>query len=140
MIIINSYPVAQALFEQKGANYSDRPVLSMLGELGGWNQVTPFVGINPEGRMRFHRRFMQQIIGTRQNMERFHLLQEEEMRRLLRRIYNQPRYSALQGHVAQCVLARHYYFRDDQISAVASPEPSFYASLMGTTCRKITTR
>lgn len=99
MIIINSYETAVEMLEKKSLIYSDRPVLPMAGELGGWNKVTTL--LRDKERLRLHRRLMQRVIGTQPYMKRFHPVQEQATHEFLKRILERPQPEELAKHVRQ---------------------------------------
>ena len=88
MIILNSSEAAVELFDKRSANYSDRPVAMMAGEIMGWNQSLALVRYGP--RFREYRKYMNKVIGTRASMEKFAPLVEKEMAKLVARIAANP--------------------------------------------------
>ncbi|GJE86539.1 cytochrome P450 [Phanerochaete sordida] len=88
MVVLNSAKHAVALLDKRSNIYSDRPVLTMGGELVGWNKILALV---PYGeRFREYRRFMAKLVGTKTQMERHLPLVEHETRNFLRRILRHP--------------------------------------------------
>ncbi|KIY43454.1 cytochrome P450 [Fistulina hepatica ATCC 64428] len=55
-VILNSESAVIDLLEKRGAIYSNRPRLVLLGELHGWDDATPHLQYGP--RLRRHRQFM----------------------------------------------------------------------------------
>ncbi|KAJ7880044.1 hypothetical protein B0H14DRAFT_3770128 [Mycena olivaceomarginata] len=49
IIIINSLEVTKDLLDVRGANFSDRPVIPMGGELAGFNNTPPVSSLRPDG-------------------------------------------------------------------------------------------
>lgn len=88
MIILNSSKAAVDLLDKRSANYSDRPVITMCGEIVGWNRSLALI---PYGsRFRELRKHMSRVIGTRANMERFTPLQERETAKFVARVMADP--------------------------------------------------
>jgi hypothetical protein len=88
MIILNSSKAAVDLFDKRSANYSDRPVVMMCGEIVGWNRSLALLQCGP--RFREFRKYLSKCIGTRGSMERFTPLQEKEMAKFLARVMADP--------------------------------------------------
>ena len=88
MIILNSSKAAVELFDKRSANYSDRPVAMMAGEIMGWNRSLALVRYGPQ--FREYRKYMNRVIGTRASMEKFSPLVEKEMAKLVARIAANP--------------------------------------------------
>jgi cytochrome P450 len=95
LIILNSAKIAVEMLEKKSANYSDRPVLPMGGELVGWQNTLVLV---PYGdRFREYRRYFHQLIGSRNSMEVFHPVEELETHIFLQKVLAKP--ADLAAHV-----------------------------------------
>ncbi|KAF7371341.1 Cytochrome P450 [Mycena sanguinolenta] len=62
MIIVNSLGIAEDLLETHGANFSDRPVMPMAGELMGFNNVLPLVQYGD--RVKQERKLFHQLFGN----------------------------------------------------------------------------
>ncbi|GJE86536.1 cytochrome P450 [Phanerochaete sordida] len=89
MVILNSAKDAVALLDKRGTIYSDRPVLTMGGELVGWKES---VSLLPYGaRFREYRKFMAKAIGSKAQVERYLPLVERETVRLLQRMLDHPK-------------------------------------------------
>ncbi|KAI5122653.1 hypothetical protein M0805_007915 [Coniferiporia weirii] len=87
MLIINSVEAARDLMEKKGAIYSDRPRMFVLGELMGWSNTLPFL---PYGeRFRKHRRMMQQHFNSHA-VSAFRSIQTGQVHDFLRRVLVKP--------------------------------------------------
>ena len=98
---MNRLEDAIALFEKRSANYSDRPMLVVAGEMVGWSQT---LVLSPYGeRFRDIRRLLHQFVGTEKLMHGFHGIQEEETRRFARRLVQDP--SRWIEHTKKCVHA-----------------------------------
>jgi cytochrome P450 len=88
MIILNSSKAAVDLFDKRSANYSDRPIVMMCGEIVGWNRSMVLLQYGP--RFREFRKHLSRFIGTRASMERFTPLQEKETAKFLARVMADP--------------------------------------------------
>ena len=87
-IIINSSKAATDLLDKRSATYSNRPILTMGGEIVGWNRS---MGLSQYGpRFREYRKFVNKVIGTRASMENLAPLQEREMVKFLARVTADP--------------------------------------------------
>ena len=88
MIVLNSAEHAIALLEKRGTLYSDRPVLTMGGELVGWKYT---LGLTPYGdRFRDYRRYIGKAIGGRDQMQSHLQLIEHQTAKFLWRVLNDP--------------------------------------------------
>ncbi|KAF7348065.1 Cytochrome p450 [Mycena sanguinolenta] len=72
----------------RGANFSDRPIIPVGGELGGFNNVMALVGYGD--RVRKERKLFHQLFGTQAAIKQFLPLLSTETRKLLRRIVVNP--------------------------------------------------
>ncbi|KAF9522935.1 cytochrome P450 [Crepidotus variabilis] len=82
LIILNSADIMEE-FDKQGANYSDRPVLQMGGELVGFNNL---LGLTRYGsRLRSYRKQFSRFVGAPKNIQSLQPLIEEETRKFLRR-------------------------------------------------------
>ena len=88
MILLNSSKAAVDLLDKRSADYSDRPILMMCGEIVGWNQSLGLVQYGP--RLREFRKYMSKLIGTRASVEKFTSLQEREAAKCVARIMADP--------------------------------------------------
>jgi len=88
MIILNSSKAAVEILEKRSANYSDRPVIMMCGEIVGWNRSLALTQYGP--RFREFRKYMSRLIGTRASMEKFAPLQERETAKFVARVMADP--------------------------------------------------
>ena len=88
MIILNSSKAAVELLDKRSANYSDRPIAMMCGEIVGWNRSLALLRYGP--RFREIRKYMNKVIGTRANMGKFAPLMEKEMAKFVARIASDP--------------------------------------------------
>ncbi|KAJ7704762.1 cytochrome P450 [Mycena rosella] len=88
MIIINSPKVAEDLLDVKGANFSDRPVVQMGGELVGFRNALSLCQYGD--RVRKERKLFHQLFGTSKAIERFLPLNRLEIRKLLQYLVRHP--------------------------------------------------
>ncbi|KAF8177313.1 cytochrome P450 [Mycena galopus ATCC 62051] len=89
MIIVNSLKVAEDLLETGGANFSDRPVMPMGGELIGFNNL--LVMSQYGDRVRKERKLFHQLFGNSASIvTQFGPLLTSEVHKLLRNILNSP--------------------------------------------------
>lgn len=88
MIILNSSKAAVEILDKRSANYSDRPVIMMCGEIVGWNRSLALTQYGP--RFREFRKYMSRLIGSRASMERFTPLQERETAKFVARVMADP--------------------------------------------------
>ncbi|OCH95986.1 cytochrome P450 [Obba rivulosa] len=88
MVILNSPKLALEMLDKKSAIYSDRPTLTMGGELAGWDRTLVLLRYGTV--FRETRRLFSQLIGSRKHVERFHSLFEVETRKFLYRLMRHP--------------------------------------------------
>ncbi|KAF7334628.1 Cytochrome P450 [Mycena venus] len=88
MIIVNSVKVAEDLLDVRGANFSDRAVIPMAGELCGFNNA--LILSQYGDRVRKERKLFHQLFGTQAATAQFALLLSEEIHNLLRNIAKNP--------------------------------------------------
>nr|BAK09523.1 cytochrome P450 [Postia placenta] len=88
IVILNSIQHAYDMFEKKSNIYSDRPAITMAGEMVGWDRT--LVLLRYGTRFRETRKLFSQLIGTRSQTERFSQHLEHEVHRFLRRILREP--------------------------------------------------
>ncbi|KAF9525564.1 cytochrome P450 [Crepidotus variabilis] len=82
LVILNSANIMDE-FDKRGANYSDRPVLQMGGELVGYNNTLALLRYGP--RFRFYRKHFSRFVGPNKPIQSLHPLVEQETRKFLRR-------------------------------------------------------
>jgi len=87
-IILNSLEAAVDLLDKRSAIYSGRPILTMGGEMVGWDRSLVLTQYGPQ--FRESRKFMNRAIGTRASMEKLAPLQEREMAKFLVRVIADP--------------------------------------------------
>jgi len=88
MVILNSSKAAIDLLDKRSANYSDRPVVMMCGEIVGWNRSLALTQYG--SRFREFRKYMNRVVGTRASMEKFAPLQERETAKFVARVMADP--------------------------------------------------
>ena len=88
MVILNSAEFASELLEKRSAIYSDRPTLTMSGELVGWKNSLGLVRYND--KFREYRRFISHKMGTKSLVQEFYQLEEMETRRFIQRVLQEP--------------------------------------------------
>ncbi|KAG1907690.1 cytochrome P450 [Suillus fuscotomentosus] len=93
--VLNSVEAAMALLDKKSAVYSDRPVLTMGGELVGWKYCMGLLSYGD--RFRYYRKNIHRIIGSRAAMAVYEQIEEIETRRFLKRVFVKP--EQLQAHI-----------------------------------------
>ncbi|TCD64635.1 hypothetical protein EIP91_003837 [Steccherinum ochraceum] len=86
IIILNKRQDMLALTVKKHDNYALRPSFTTW-EASGWTQIT---GLHNGPLWKEHRRFMGNLFGTRQLMQKFYRLEIHEMRKFLRNVCNTP--------------------------------------------------
>lgn len=80
IVILNSLDAAIDLLDKRGAFYSDRPVLTMVGKLMGWAQQLVLLPLGES--FRNQRRFLHRHLGSRNQLhkiEQWHELIENEV-------------------------------------------------------------
>ncbi|KAI0351255.1 cytochrome P450 [Trametes cingulata] len=85
MIIINSFKHAYELLEKRSAVYSDRPHLTMAGDIVGWDQI--LVLLRYGAQFREYRRLMARALGSRRSVAAFAPVIEAQSAQLLARLY-----------------------------------------------------
>ncbi|PIL26201.1 cytochrome P450 [Ganoderma sinense ZZ0214-1] len=88
MVIINSYKHAYELLEKRSGIYSDRPHLTMAGDIVGWDQI--LVLLRYGNQFREYRRLMARVLGSRKNVESFVPIMEEQAGKLLHILLREP--------------------------------------------------
>ena len=88
MIILNSSKAAVDLLDKKSPTYSNRPVLTMCGDIIGWNKAMGLIQYGP--RFREFRKYLNKSIGTRAGVEKFAPLQEKETAKFVARVMTDP--------------------------------------------------
>ncbi|KAJ3485041.1 hypothetical protein NLI96_g5232 [Meripilus lineatus] len=101
VVILNSAEFATELLEKRGAIYSDRPTLTMSGELVGWKNSLGLVRYND--KFREYRRFISHKMGTKSLVQEFYQLEEMETRRFIQRVLQEP--EDLAAHIRRTAAA-----------------------------------
>ncbi|KAF9227082.1 cytochrome P450 [Gyrodon lividus] len=94
-IILDSVKVVDDILEKRSSISSDRPHLTMGGDLVGWGDSLIFQQYGE--RFRQHRKFFHRQIGSRTSLATFYPVEEEETKRFLCNVLNNP--DDLAGHV-----------------------------------------
>lgn len=88
IVVLNDVNYAFDMLDKKSRLYSDRPTLVMAGQLVGWDEgpaLIPFCDTWSEYRKHFS-----QFMGTRQKVEAFDDVFQEEANALLNRMLKNP--------------------------------------------------
>ena len=88
MIVINSYKHAYELLEKRSTIYSDRPHLTMAGDISGWDRILVLLRYGQQ--FREYRRLMARALGSRKHVEQYIPTVEEQTSRLLVRLLREP--------------------------------------------------
>ncbi|KAI0027537.1 cytochrome P450 [Vararia minispora EC-137] len=109
IVVVNSFAHASEMLDR--AIYSDRPPLVMAAELSGYEDTLPLM---PYGsRFRATRRLVHRFMGTRALVTKYgSQIEEEEARRVMRRILEDPSPESLHDHLrkfAGAVILRMTY-------------------------------
>ncbi|KAJ7123429.1 cytochrome P450 [Mycena epipterygia] len=88
MVIVNSLKVAEDLLDVRGANFSDRPVIPMGGELIGFKNVLPMA--QHGDRVRKERKLFHQLFGTQTTIKQFVPMLSSEICKFLQNILQKP--------------------------------------------------
>ncbi|KAI0363948.1 cytochrome P450 [Pilatotrama ljubarskyi] len=99
MIIINSFQYAYELLEKRSAIYSDRPHLTMAGDIVGWDQI--LVLLRYGAQFREYRRLMARALGSRRSVEAFAPVIEAQSAQLLLRLYRDS--TDIADQIRKCV-------------------------------------
>ncbi|KAJ3509592.1 hypothetical protein NLJ89_g5142 [Agrocybe chaxingu] len=108
LIVLNTAQAAFEILDKKSANYSDRPVLELAGEIVGWKNTLLLL---PSGeKFRAQRRVFHQAIGSKGAMAQYYPVVEKETRKFLKHVLAEPAF--LECHVrrmAGAILIRIAY-------------------------------
>ncbi|KAJ6533305.1 cytochrome P450 [Mycena vulgaris] len=88
MVFVNSLDVAEDLLDARGANFSDRPVIQMGGEMAGFNNVGALAQYGD--RVRTERKFFHQLFGGHATINQFVPLLSAEIHKLLQQLVLNP--------------------------------------------------
>jgi hypothetical protein len=100
IVVLNDSNMAKDLLDKRSAIYSDRPTMSMAGELCGWDR--PLVMHHYDEGFKEFRRCFFKLFGTRQNLEEFYPVFEEEAHKLMKHILTKP--DEFPVHLRKCVM------------------------------------
>ncbi|THH08829.1 hypothetical protein EW145_g2435 [Phellinidium pouzarii] len=130
MLVVNSVAAARDLLEKKGAIYSDRPRMYVLGELMGWSNTLPFLSYGE--RFRTHRRMMHQYFSPHA-VKAFRTIQSGQVHDFLRRVLIRPENFRKDVHrlIAGSILMATY---DHEVTSDNDP----YVSLVNRTTKMTT--
>ncbi|KAK0437376.1 cytochrome P450 [Armillaria borealis] len=117
IIVLNSYNVAKELLNNRSANYSDRPPMSMH-ILSGWGDIVLVLGYG--SAFRAQRKLFHKLLGTMENFQRFYHVEDEQTRKFLKDILRDPDHwvEHIQDDVASIVLRIAYGYtisKDDPL-------------------------
>lgn len=88
MLILNNSGVASELLDKRSNLYSDRPHMTMSGELMGWKRTAGFQSLGP--RLRGMRRLMSTAIGSYAHIRDLSHHIEDEVQYFLARLLQHP--------------------------------------------------
>ncbi|EGN98514.1 hypothetical protein SERLA73DRAFT_169465 [Serpula lacrymans var. lacrymans S7.3] len=88
MIIVNSASAAFDMMDNKGLVYSDRPQLTVAGDIVGWNQCMVLLQYGDD--FREQRKHLYRTIGSRSSMQKYENLMEGNSQRFLRNVLRDP--------------------------------------------------
>ena len=84
IIIVNDIDIVLDLLDKRSAIYSDRPQLTMAGELVGWKEALSLA--NYGDGTRTQRKYIHQVMGTPKLVSQFFALQDIEAKRFVQRL------------------------------------------------------
>jgi len=88
MVILNSRQLATEMLEKKSTIYSDRPELTLLGKMVGWDHITSLLPHGAEHRET--RRMFAPALGSRSAIANLRPLMEDQISRFLPRMLEHP--------------------------------------------------
>ena len=88
IVVLNSLKAAVEMLDKKSSKYSDRPTLTMCGELVGLKHTTALLSYSDA--FRASRAQLHRCIGTHAAIRAYHDVQELEIHRFLKRVYDHP--------------------------------------------------
>ncbi|KAI0334310.1 cytochrome P450 [Cubamyces sp. BRFM 1775] len=122
-VILNSLEAATDVLTKRSAKHSDRPRMILLGEL--MNQGSSLPPMPYGERFRKHRRWMHEMVGTKERLEAHRDIQMREVHNLVKNLLREPERFTEHVHlyVAATMLEMTYGKRitslDDDLVAVA---------------------
>jgi hypothetical protein len=99
IFVLNSAKTAVGMLDKKSSIYSDRPIVSMSGELMGYAQTLPYLRYGEHFRL--FRKHSHRIMGSRSALVVYYPMEEMETRRFLKRALARP--ENLQTYIRQYV-------------------------------------
>jgi cytochrome P450 len=87
-ILLSTIQATDDILEKKSTISSDRPHFTMGGDLVGWGSFTALQQYGE--RLRQHRKFFHRQIGSRNSLATFYPVEEEETKRFLCNVLNEP--------------------------------------------------
>ncbi|KAK0199222.1 hypothetical protein DFS33DRAFT_377467 [Desarmillaria ectypa] len=87
IIVLNSYSIAKKLLDNRSANYSDRPYMSMPN-LCGWGDTVVVSGYVPV--FRAQRKLFHKTMGNLENLRRFYHIEEGQSQKFPKKILGDP--------------------------------------------------
>ncbi|KAK0214392.1 cytochrome P450 [Armillaria fumosa] len=87
IIVLNSHSVAKELLNNRSANYSDRPPMTMH-IISGWSSLVLVLGYG--SAFRAQRKLFHKLLGTMENLQRFYHIEDEQTRKFLKDIQRDP--------------------------------------------------
>ncbi|KAH7142063.1 cytochrome P450 [Dactylonectria macrodidyma] len=88
LVVIHSHEAAQELLVKKSTKTARRPDLYFADKMCGFGGLTPNLSYGITHRL--HRKFMHQEMGSKTIVQKFYGIQDEESRRFLLRVLNDP--------------------------------------------------
>ncbi|KAF5384354.1 hypothetical protein D9615_003159 [Tricholomella constricta] len=131
IVFLNSADVAFELLEKRGAIYSDKPHLIMVGELCGCKDMLPFLSYGDAFKRR--RKLMQQALGSR-NIPNYYVFLEHETRSFIKDLLDDPsnyirsirRYAG--GLTLSVIYGHKVVSRDDEFLILAEESMNLLAN------------
>ena len=93
IVVLNSLKAAVEMLDKKSSKYSDRPTLTMCGELVGTKHTTALLSYGDA--LRVSRAQLHSCIGTHAAIRMYRDVQELEIHRFLKRVYDHPEQLAI---------------------------------------------
>jgi len=95
VVILNSLQAAQDLLDKNSAKYSDRPQITIVSEMTGWD--SSLVPIRYGDRFRRYRKWMHEALGTKAALKAYLPLQHREAYTFVQGLIERP--EALRLHI-----------------------------------------
>jgi len=95
IVILNSAKAAVDVLQKKSAVNSDRPHLTMAGDLVGWGDS--FIFMQYGERFQQFRKIFHKLFGSPSSLKSFHPIQQQETLRFVQNVLNGP--GELKAHV-----------------------------------------